>query len=67
MHIDVGEANRHMTEIELNELQVGERSWECRLENRLDGLLHDVGAGDTDVGPKLGYDVVEEACLELTH
>jgi hypothetical protein len=51
MDIDVRKPNRNVTEIDLNELQVGKRSWKAGLEDGFDGFFDHVGAVHGDVGP----------------
>jgi hypothetical protein len=51
VNIDVGEPNRNVAEVDLDELQVGKRSWKAGFEDRFNGFFDHVGTVNGDVGP----------------
>lgn len=60
--LDVGYDDGHDAELDLCEVQRRQRAGQHRLEHGLDDVADHLGAGDLDVRPQVGDDVVEEAC-----
>ena len=50
-----------MTKVNLDEPEVLEGTWKSGVQDRLDRFLDDLGAGNTDVGPKVRDNVVKKA------
>jgi hypothetical protein len=59
--VHLGDLDGNSTEVELDELEGGERAREHGGEHGLDDVLDHLAADDVDVGPELGDDVIEES------
>jgi hypothetical protein len=65
VHVDIVEADGHLAEVDLLEVQRRQRAGEHAREHGLDNVLCHLGARIANVGPENGHEVVEEACRVL--
>jgi hypothetical protein len=61
-NLHIREDNGRGAKLDLCEMQGRKGTWEHGLEHGLDNVFDHLAAGDLDVGPEVGDDVVDEAC-----